>query len=85
MRKAPVTAIRAEPRAGPRPWKGLTLGLIWNSKRGGEIALTKAAELIQNKFKNVSVRRYDGSMPCDRKLLERAREECDIFIGSTGD
>ena len=69
----------------PRSLDGLTLGLLWNSKRGGEIALVKAGELVRNKYKNVKVIRYDGSMPCEKKLMERARQECDVFIGSTGD
>ena len=69
----------------PRSLDGLTLGLLWNSKRGGEIALGKAGELVRNKYKNVKVIRYDGSMPCEKKLMERARQECDVFIGSTGD
>ena len=64
---------------------GLTLGLLWNSKRGGEIALTKAGELISNKYKNVKVIRYDGSMPCEQEIMERAKQECDVFVGSTGD
>ena len=74
-------------KAAPRPnsLDALTLGLIWNSKRGGELALTKAGELISNKYKNVKVNRYDGSMPCEKELLKRAQQECDIFIGSTGD
>jgi hypothetical protein len=29
--------------------------------------------------------RYDGSMPCDKKLIERAQRECDIFGESTAD
>ena len=69
----------------PGSLDGLTLGLLWNSKRGGEIALMKAGELISNKYKNVKVNRYDGSMPCETGLMERAQEECDIFVGSTGD
>tara|TARA_B100000315_G_scaffold244732_1_gene269796 strand:- start:5272 stop:5556 length:285 start_codon:yes stop_codon:yes gene_type:complete len=69
----------------PRSLDGLTLGLLWNSKRGGEIALNKAGELISNKFKDLKVIRYDGSMPCEKGLMERAVQECDVFIGSTGD
>jgi hypothetical protein len=69
----------------PRSLDGLTVGLLWNSKRGGEIALNKAGELISNRFKDVKVIRYDGSMPCEKGLMERAKEECDVFIGSTGD
>ena len=69
----------------PRSLDGLTLGLLWNSKRGGDIALDKAGELVKNKYQNVKVIRYDGTMPCEKKLMERARQECDVFIGSTGD
>lgn len=68
-----------------RSLEGLTLGLLWNSKRGGEIALMKAGALVSNKYENVKVIRYDGSMPCDKELMARAMQECDIFIGSTGD
>ncbi len=69
----------------PRSLDGLTLGLLWNAKRGGEIALMKAGELISNKYQNVKVIRYDGSMPCDQEIMARAEQECDIFVGSTGD
>ncbi len=69
----------------PGTLDGLTLGLLWNSKRGGEIALMKAGELISNKYKNVKVIRYDGSMPCEKDIMERAKQEADIFVGSTGD
>jgi hypothetical protein len=69
----------------PRSLDGLTLGLLWNSKRGGEIALDKAGELIKGRYKDVKVIRYDGTMPCDKHLMEKAKRECDIFIGSTGD
>ncbi len=77
--KVSMTARRS------RSLDGLTLGLLWNGKRGGEIALTKAGELVRSKYRNVKVIRYDGSMPCDKELMKKAREECDIFIGSTGD
>jgi hypothetical protein len=69
----------------PRSLDGLTLGLIWNSKRGGDVALDKAGELIKSRFKDVKVIRYDGTMPCEKKLMEKAKKECDIFVGSTGD
>lgn len=73
------------PAPRPRTLDSLTLGLIWNSKRGGEIALVHAGKLLQQRYKGLQVKRYDGSMPCDKALLARARDECDIFIGSTGD
>ena len=79
--EAKVSAIARRPVS----LDGLTLGLLWNSKRGGEIALRKAGELISNKYKNVKVIRYDGSLPCEKELLERAKQECDVFVGSTAD
>jgi hypothetical protein len=69
----------------PRSLDGLTLGLLWNSKRGGDIALGKAAELINNKYKDVKTIRYIGSHPCEKEIMEKALQECDVFIGSTGD
>jgi hypothetical protein len=74
-----------EPAARPRSLDGLTLGLIWNSKRGGELALGHVGKLLQARHGNLKVIRYDGSMPCDKALLERAKRECDLFVGSTGD
>ena len=62
-----------------------TLGLLCNSKRGGELALMKAGKLINDKYKNVKVIRYEGSMPCEKELMTKAKQECDIFVGSTGD
>ena len=69
----------------PKSLDGLTLGLLWNGKRGGEIALRKAGELIKARFKDVKVDFYNGTQPCEKKLIEQARKECDVFIGSTGD
>ena len=84
---AKIQSVAKASKPAPRPatLDGLTLGLIWNSKRGGEIALMKAGELVKNKYRNVKVIRYDGSMPCEKQLIKRAEQECDVFIGSTGD
>ena len=73
--------------AAPRPASldNLTLGLLWNAKRGGEIALAKTGELVKQKYRNVKVIRYDGSMPCEKELIAKAKQECDIFIGSSAD
>ena len=69
----------------PRSLDGVTLGLLWNSKRGGEIALAKAGELIKNKYKDVKVNFYSGTLPCSTELLQKAAQECDVFVGSTAD
>ena len=69
----------------PASLDGLTLGLLWNGKRGGEVALRKAAQLISARYRDVKVIRYDGSMPCEKALLRRASEECDVLVGATAD
>ena len=74
-----------EPAKRPASLDDLTIGLVWNSKRGGELALDHAGKLLRSRYENVRVVRYDGSMPCDKGLLERAKRECDVFVGSTGD
>ena len=75
----------SKPAQRPNSLDGLTVGLVWNAKRGGLEALTKAGELIANKFKGVSLRRYEGSQPCRKELIEQVIKECDVIVGSTGD
>lgn len=78
-------SVAFEPAKRVDSLDNLTVGLIWNSKRGGELALDHAGRLLQSRYRNLRVIRYDGSMPCDKGLLARARSECDVFVGSTGD
>lgn len=86
----PVATVQGDLKrspAAPRPKSldDLTLGLLWNSKRGGEVALMHAAQLLQSRYKLRKVIRYDGSMPCPPAMVQQAIEECDVVIGSTAD
>jgi hypothetical protein len=86
----PVAASEADgkvafPAQRPSSLEGLTVGLIWNAKRGGLEALATAGELIRHKYNNVTLRTYEGSQPCSKELLGKAMAECDVFVGSTGD
>ena len=86
----PVATVQGELKtssSAPRPHTldGLTVGLLWNSKRGGEVALTHAAELLRGHYKDIKVIRYDGSMPCPPAMVQQAHQECDVVIGSTAD
>jgi len=65
--------------------EGKTLGLVWNAKPGGDVALKRAGKLIAERIPNVTVRFYSGSLPCERELLEQAAAECDAFISCTAD
>ncbi len=71
--------------ARPRSLDGKRIGLLWNGKRGGDTALAKAGELLQARFKNIKLVTIVGSIGLKAEVIERAKKECDIAIGSTGD
>ena len=64
---------------------GRKVGLVWNAKANGDVALRTAAEHIQNTIPDVEFVFYSGQEPCAAELLEQAREECDAFIACTAD
>ena len=37
-----------------------TVGLIWSGTHGGDVALKRAGEMLQQRFKNVQVNFYTG-------------------------
>jgi hypothetical protein len=64
---------------------GRTVGLVWNAKPNGDVALKRAGKLIQERVPDVKVNFYSGSLPCRPELLRQALEECDAFIACTAD
>ena len=74
-----------EPAPRPSALDGRTVGLLWNDKRGGDVALRRAGQLLQERFQNVRVVPYQGPRGYPRTLLDKAFSECDVFVGSTGD
>src|SRR5688572_22391360 len=65
--------------------EGKTIGLLWNGKPMGDVALKRTAELIQKKVSDVKFNFYSGSMPCSPALLQQLAEECDAAIACTAD
>src|SRR3989442_6598342 len=53
-------SVKPAPRL--RDWSGVTLGLYWNIKAGGDFALDRTAELLREKFPGVTFKRYTGSL-----------------------
>ncbi|HMR34229.1 MAG TPA: hypothetical protein PKA33_15620 [Amaricoccus sp.] len=89
----PVAAIaRREAAAAPRP-KYLDqkrLGLFWNNKTGGNVALRHAAQRLRERHPSITVREYQGSVGSSTRYMtpgDRAqiKAECDVVIGSTAD
>jgi hypothetical protein len=64
---------------------GHTIGLIWNAKANGDVALRTAAEQIGKIVPDATFKFYSGQEPCAPELLRQAVEECDAFIACTAD
>ncbi|MAF52507.1 MAG: hypothetical protein FI707_01305 [SAR202 cluster bacterium] len=63
-----------------------TVGLLWSGTHGGDVALKRAGEMIQERFANVSVNFYTGgNYPAPPPIVKQAAEECDVVIGATAD
>ncbi len=84
---APVLGeVNATPLA-PRPssLEGKTIGLVWNGKANGDVALRRAGELLENMIPNVTVKFYSGALPTPEFIMDQAKAEVDVAIGCTAD
>ena len=72
--------------ARPKSLDGLTIGLVWSGTHGGDLALNRAGEIIQERFSDVSINFYTGgNYPTPAPIVKQAGEECDVVIGATAD
>ena len=74
--------------ASPRPvsLEGKTVGLLWRGTHGGDIALNRAGEMLQERFDGVTVNFYNGNnYPAPPAIVKQAGVECDVVIGATAD
>ena len=74
----------------PSDLAGKRIGLYWNLKAGGDHALTRAAELLSQRFPEVTFTRYWGEVGSLFRMataadVERIAAECDAVIGTTSD
>ena len=76
---------RAELAQVPLTLEGKRVGLLWNAKRGGEVALRRVGEALQERFQDCEVIFYPGMMPAPKVIMEQAKQECDVVIGATAD
>jgi len=62
------------------------VGLLWSGTHGGDIALKRAGEMLQEWFTGVKVNFYNGNnYPAPPPIVKQAGEECDVIIGATAD
>jgi|TARA_B100001167_G_C16737175_1_gene289097 hypothetical protein len=79
-----MNILRTNPR--PKSLDGLTIGLVWSGTHGGDLALNRAGEIIQERFSDVSINFYTGgNYPTPPPIVKQAGEECDVVIGATAD
>ena len=79
-----MNILRTNPR--PKSLDGLTIGLVWSGTHGGDLALNRAGEIIQERFRDVSINFYTGgNYPTPPPIVKQAGEECDVVIGATAD
>jgi hypothetical protein len=64
---------------------GKTIGLLWNAKPFGDVALQTVKEQLRATYDDAEFRFYSGSQPHPPKLLEQAGRECDAIIACTAD
>jgi hypothetical protein len=62
-----------------------TIGIYWNTKAGGDVALQRVAEIIQKDFPGVRFNNYVHHPPTPSDMIEDMLSQCDAVIGSTGD
>lgn len=82
--KAPLH-VRAAARGGGT-LAGRRIGLIWNGKPGGDVALEVAAEHLAKRYPDATFWRSDWySYPFTDEQLQRIESHCDVAIATTGD
>ncbi|MFQ6029407.1 MAG: hypothetical protein ACE5Q6_18170 [Dehalococcoidia bacterium] len=69
---------------------GKTIGLYWNMKAGGDVALEETAHLLGEGFPGTKFRSFVGSVGATMRHAtaedaERVARECDAVVGTTGD
>jgi hypothetical protein len=63
-----------------------TVGLVWNAKGGGDIALQRIADnLKKNLGYEFHIKEFRDDFPFAIDTIENIANSCDVAIGSTGD
>ncbi|MDP3064452.1 MAG: hypothetical protein Q8O40_14775 [Chloroflexota bacterium] len=87
----PVARLASElkgfssPAPRPQTLRGLSVGLYWNRKPGGNFLLERTGELVLEKFPGTQVHFYNARRPIPKEVLEQIKSECNVVIGATAD
>ncbi len=69
----------------PGSLKGCRVGLYWNRKQGGNFALERVGELLQQRNPGVETHLYHSRRPISDDLIREIRTSCDVVVGATAD
>jgi hypothetical protein len=69
---------------------GKFIGLYWNLKSGGDIALAHAGERLKARYPGLQTKMYVGAVGSTHRMatkddVKRMAQECVAVIGSTAD
>ena len=69
---------------------GATIGLYWNMKAGGDVALDRTEALLRQRYPSARFRRYTGSVGwlmrhCTAEDADRIASEVHAVVGTTND
>lgn len=85
----PVAAkatIHVQPANRPPSLNNKTVGLVWNGKPGGDVALGQVAELLKKYFNGVNIKEFFyGQFPFAKNQIGQITAGCDVVVGATGD
>ncbi|MBW1698983.1 MAG: hypothetical protein JRH18_00805 [Deltaproteobacteria bacterium] len=78
------------PAARVKDLAGKRVGLYWNMKSGGDLALDRVEKLLKERFPGITAKRYIGSVGFMMRHLtpddaEKIAGQCDVVVGTTND
>jgi hypothetical protein len=69
----------------PHTLEGRRVGLYWNRKPGGNFALERVGELLQQRYPDMETHLYNARRPISDDLLRDIKASCDVVVGATAD
>jgi hypothetical protein len=69
----------------PRSLQGARVGLYWNRKPGGNFALERVGQLLQERFSCAEAEVVHSRRPISDDLVRELKESRDVVVGATAD
>jgi hypothetical protein len=82
---AETEVMRAAPAPRPASLDGRTLGLWWNTKKGGEVALQRLGEQLQTRYPGLRMEWFTEHYPASEETFQAGAERADVLVGATAD